>query len=81
MQPSSCYVDTVVESKNDSANEEQAADQHTEGASKCIPETQPAQQQYFVHAKSGSDGPSLGNIDSEGEATPTPSWRNLFELP
>ena len=29
MQPSSCYVETAVESKDDSANEEEAAQDHT----------------------------------------------------
>ena len=80
MQPSSCYVETAMESETDTANEEESADEHAESASECIPETQPAQQQYFVDAESGSDGPCSGSTDSEGEATPTPSRRSLFEL-
>ena len=44
MQPSSCYVEIAVESEDDSANEKQVPEDHTEGMQDCISETQPVGQ-------------------------------------
>ena len=81
IQPSSCYVETVVESEDDNANEEEAAQDNTDVVENCIPETQPPAQQYFVGAQSGSKQPSSDTTDSEEEVTETTIRRNLFPLP
>ena len=81
MQPSSYYVETVVELEDDNTDEEEAAQDNTDVVEDCIPKTQPPVQQYFIDAQSGSKQPSSENTDSEEEVTETTARRNLFPLP
>jgi len=81
MQPSTCYIEPVVEEEDISSNEEEATQKNTEATKNLIPETQPIGNQYFVNVQSGSDQASNGSTESDGEVTETGTQRKLFPLP